>query len=113
MIPDDGANRIRDLVDSDLNEGQVGTGDTAPLLTDTALENATSGTNKSLTTTKTDRQISVSYTLPSTDGNGNTFSEYGIDFNSGNTLLNRVIYNSISKTANESLTHITRFFFRT
>ena len=113
MIQNNGANRIRDLIDGDIGNGVCGTGSLTPTASDTGLENEKTDTAYAVTITLTDRQLSVAYILPSVSGNGRTYAEFGIKVNSNATSLNRVVYNSVIKTDNESLIHITRFFINT
>ena len=94
-------NRIRDLIDADKQKGQLGTGTTAPTEDDTGLETADATTLIDLTSTKTDRQLVLNYTLPSPTGNGNTYTEYEVRFNSGNTNGNRIVFTGLAKIASE------------
>ena len=101
VLLNDGKNRIRDLIDSDLNNGQWGTGTTAATPDDTGLETPVAATAKAVTTTLTDKQITIDHNLPSTDGNGNTLSEFIIDQNSGTDTLLRNVVTGLSKESTE------------
>jgi hypothetical protein len=111
MIGNQGRNRQRDLVAADLTEGQFGTGTTSPQSTDTALETAVTGTNKTLSVTKADKQIAISHNLTNTEGNGNTLSEYVITMNTGSTLLTRDLIAGTTKNASKNFQTTVLIFF--
>tara|TARA_Y100000310_G_scaffold118525_1_gene117409 strand:- start:7067 stop:7405 length:339 start_codon:yes stop_codon:yes gene_type:complete len=102
MLVDQARNRVRDLIASDIYEGQFGTGTTAPQPTDTALETAVTGTNSSLSTTKFDKQLIFTHSLANTEGNGNTMTEFALTMNSGSTLLTRDIVDGTPKDITKS-----------
>lgn len=97
----DGKNRIRDLINSDLNNGQWGTGVTAALPSDTGLETAVAATSKAVTSTTADKQITIDHNLPSTDGNGSTLSEFVINLNAGTDFLSRIVITGLAKQSTE------------
>lgn len=101
VLLNDGKNRIRDLINADLNNGQWGTGTTAATPDDTALETPVAATAIAVTTALTDKQITIDYNLPSTLGNGSTLSEFMIDLNSGTDKLNHVVVPGLDKEATE------------
>lgn len=94
-------NRVRDLIDDDKYKGQLGTGTTAATEDDTGLETADATTLITLTSTTTDKHIVLDYTLPSTTGNGTTYREFELQFNSGNINGNRVVFTGLGKTNEE------------
>lgn len=96
-----GKNRIRDLVATDISTGEVGTGSTAVDVTDTDLETPVSGTQNTASTTTSSKQIMVDYTLPATEGNGSDVTEFGVWTNSDATLLSRFVFSSITKSSVE------------
>lgn len=104
-----GKNRVRDLVDADLNHGQLGSGTTAPTYADTALSSATTGTSTAITTQTSDKQIVVDYSLPSTSAQGSTMSEFGL-FNSSNTMFARFVFASLTHSSTEEWQFSTRLF---
>ena len=105
-----GKNEIRDAIDSALSQGQMGTDTTAASPADTGLGSAVASTLQSLTTTKTDKQITVNYELNSTTGNGNTLTEYENRTSSGN--LNRVTFAGIAKTSDLEVNVVTTLFIK-
>lgn len=111
-ILNEGLNKVRDLVDDDLDKGQAGTGTTAPTASDTGLETPVVATLASLTgTTKKDKAIQTEYEIDSVTGNGNNLSEYEIRFTDG-TSLNRVVHASVSKTSDDEMDYLTTFYLK-
>lgn len=106
-IVTEGKNLVRDLIcgdtDDNVNQGGLGTDATAPSVSDTGLNSntnyGTSGTIKTLTYSTSDKQIIFDYNLPSTDGNGNTFKEFGISSSTANKLFNRQTFADLAKTS--------------
>lgn len=94
-------NRVRDLIDADKYQGQLGTGTTTPTEDDTALETPVAATLSDLTSTVSDKQLVLDYTLNSSTGNGNAFAEYECQFNAGSTNGNRVIFSALTKVSGE------------
>jgi len=97
----EGKNRIRDLVSDDLTDGQLGTDDTAATESDTGLGTAVGATDLAITTDTTDKQIVVDYNLPSTTGNGNTFTEFEVQTGTAGISLNRIVFYDLAKTSSE------------
>ena len=112
LILDDGINRIRDLVESDIGNCQSGTGTTAPTASDTGLETPDSNTLDTPTNTKTDKSIQVNFQIPSTTGATNAYSENEIQLNSGTDHLNRIVHTAITKGSNDEFNYITTIFFK-
>lgn len=104
-----GKNRIRDLFDADIHHGELGTGSTAALASDTDLVSATTGTSLLVTTQTADKQVVVDYNLPSTTAQGSTLSEFGI-FNSSDLLFARFVFSSLTHSSNDQWQFSTRFF---
>jgi len=112
LILDDGLNRIRDLVESDIGNCQAGTGTTAPTSADTSLETADSNTLDAPTNTKGDKSIQVNFQIPSTVGATNAYSEQEIQLNSGTDHLNRIVHTAITKGSLDEFNYITTIFFK-
>ena len=110
VLVDDGKNRLRDLINDDIYQGQVGTDSTAATASDTALGSAVAGTNKSLTLTKSDKHIQIDYTILSTEGNTNTLKEYGINQNTGTDFLMRQTFNDLVKDNSKELLISTQLY---
>lgn len=100
MITDAGKNRVRDLINTDLDTGEFGTGTTAPTSADTTLESAEAATSKTINTTTANKKINITHVLLSTEGNGVDYTEYG-NFVNTSTLFNRVTFPELEKTASE------------
>jgi len=90
-------NRIRDLLNADIYKGQLGTTGTTPDKTQTALFTPIAITQRTFEKTTADKSISLLYTLPSTDGNGNTFREFAVQLNSALVTFNRVTFTDLEK----------------
>lgn len=95
-----GKNRIRDLLSDDFDYGLLGTDNTVAAASQTALLAEESTTEISVSTTKTDKQITVDYNIPSTTGNGNNYTEFGT-FNSSDVMFSRNVFASLTKTSTE------------
>lgn len=109
LFVNSGKNRMRDLLDADLNHGQLGTDDTAALYSDTALLAAVAATSIDVTTTTSDKQIVADYNLSSATAQGSTFTEYGL-FNSSNTMFARFVFSSLVHESTEQWQLSTRLF---
>ena len=96
-------NKVRDLIYDELLEGVLGTDDTTPTESDTSLGAEESATTETLTKEKFDKGYSVSYVLPSGDGNGVTYKEFGIKLTDG-TLHSRNVFSDFEKTSSDELT---------
>lgn len=97
MLLKQGKNRIRDLMDDDKYKGQLGTGTDPPTEDDTGLQTPVAATLKTLTSSVSTKQLVLTYALLSTEGNGNTYTEYENQLNSGTDHLNRVVFTGIAK----------------
>lgn len=104
-----GLNRIRDLIDGDINDGRAGTDTTLPDPTQTTLISPVATTALSVTTVTTDKTITISHTIPSGTANGNTLTEWETRLNSGNISLHRSTTAGVSKVAGIEVTRITTF----
>jgi len=110
MILNEGLNRIRDLINTDLDKGQSGTGTTLPTAGDAGLETAVAATLLDLTgTVKTDRVITTTHSVDSTLANGSNLTEHEVRLSSGDSV-NRVVHASISKTVAIEIDYIDTFF---
>ena len=100
-----GKNDIRDRIYTDVDQGGMGTDTTSsPAESDDGLNATsgslgTSGTIKSTTNSKADKSVKFDYTLPSTDGNGNTFTEFGLSNSSTSNLFTRQTFIGVNKTS--------------
>ena len=109
VVLNQGINRIRDLLASDIGSGQAGTDSTTPTVIDTALVVAI-GSKTDATVETSDKLITVTHTILSTQNNGSTHREHGTYVNSDATLWERIVHADIAKTSNEEITYIKTFF---
>jgi len=107
----EGLNRIRDLVDTNLDKLQVGIGITGETAQDTGLETPLTGTYTT-TATKTTLQLVEKATVPSTAHGGEVITE-SVFRDSGNDIdISRQTFTGITKTANLVEIDVeTRYFF--
>jgi hypothetical protein len=103
-----GKNKIRDLLNTDMTVGKLGTGTTAPTESDTTLASVSAVTVASTTNTVADRQVTTSHSLNSLTGNGVTYTEYGT-FNASDVMYARFIFPDISKTASVELNTVVTY----
>lgn len=100
------SNQFKDLVD----EGQWGTGTTTPAVSDSDLETATSGTDKTLITGSSGSTSQFTHELTSADGNGSDLTEYVLRFVNGDCLMH-VVGGAISKNNTFDLTTLVNINF--
>ncbi len=111
MYPDVALQRTRDLINTDLENGEAGTGTTLPTTADTGLETPVAASENALTSTTSGQSLQTTLVVLSTQANGNTLSEY-VDFvNAGSTILNRIVVTGIAKTAAKEITKITTYTY--
>ena len=109
---DEGLNRIRDLVSADLYAGVAGTGTTAISFTETELVTPiASAEDTSLIISPSTRTLTITHYIPTTSANGNELTEWGIESNSGNTLISRSLTAPVSKTASIEINRVTLIYF--
>ena len=109
MILNQGINRVRDLLASDIGSGQSGSSGTAPTITDVALGSAI-GSKTDAQIETSDKLITVTHTILSTEGNGSTHREHGVYVSGDTLLLERVVHNDVAKTSNEEITYVKSFY---
>jgi hypothetical protein len=112
VILQEGLNRIRDLVDTDIDYGWIGTSGTAPLESQTALQNGVEATKQTTTDTTATKTLVINYTCPSTAGTGNTYREWGAISSANTTDYNRMTFTGIEHTENEDIIVRQTFSFR-
>ena len=110
----EGLNLIRDLIDTDIDVGELGTGTTQETPIDTGLQTAiasTSGSGTSISSVKTARQTIKTYSANSAIGNTNEVSEFALRRSTSPiTDFNRVTFSAVTKDSNTALQIDTRFF---
>ena len=104
----EGLNKIRDLINTNLTKGQNGTGTSTANSEDTGLETAVGATLKTLTNNVSDRLLTTSHSLNTTEGNGLSFTEFENQFSTGESLT-RLRHTAISKDNVKELRFITTF----
>ena len=93
----EGINRIRDLIYDDLDKGQLGTGGTLSLESDTGLETADATTLLAVSSkSKSDKTIKIDYTLSSTGGTTTTYKEFELQESTTPTNYDRIVFTGIS-----------------
>ena len=109
-VLNEGLNKIRDLLESNLTKGQSGTGTTLPTASDSGLETPVAATLLTLTSiTKNDKQLTTTHDINANVGNGNNISEHEIQFSDG-VSLHRVVHASFSKTSANEMQYLDTFF---
>ena len=107
-----GLNRIRDLIDTDIDYGEIGTGTALETRGDTALESAIASTEKAVTATSTSKQLVKEYSILPTEANGNDISEISLKNQGSAVVWSRVTVDPFSKTNDYSFKFKTRWFIR-
>jgi len=110
VIHTTGKNAVRDAIEADKDQGQLGTDGTAETENDTGLKAAVAATLANLTATKTDKSLSFDYSLDSLTGNDNTYKEYENKLSGGS--LNRVTFADLEKTSAEEIQISTIIFIK-
>ena len=89
----EGLNRIRDLIFDDIDKGQLGTGGTASLESDTSLETPDATTLLAVSNkTKSDKTIKIDYTLLATGGTTTTYKEFELQESATPTNYERIVF---------------------
>lgn len=98
VMHNEGLNEIRDLIATDIDKGQFGTGTTAAQTDNTALETAIATSQKDSTETNTTRQISAAVIITSVDANTNNVSEFVLQRSSSTAVtFTRDVFTAITK----------------
>ena len=114
VILNEGLNRVRDLVNGDVDKGQLGTGGTAAVATDTGLLIPDSTTLLVTTNTTSDKTIKFDYSLPSTGGTTATYKEFELQQSGNPYNYDRTVITGISfvKGGTEDLNISKKYFFK-
>lgn len=108
VILDEGLNKVRDLINTNLTLGQCGTGISTATPEDTGLDEAVGATSTTLTNNVSDKLLTASFTLPTTNGNGLSFTEFENQFLTGETLA-RIRHTALSKDNTKELQYIVTY----
>lgn len=111
MILDEGLTEIAERIASDITKGQWGSGTTLATAADTGLETAMAATLLTFeSATSSGNSAQFQHLVPSTTANSETFSEFELQFDDGNSL-NHSVGATFSKTASFEVTTITTVSF--
>lgn len=102
-----GKEGIAAAIKDSITTGSYGTDGTTVNEDDTALGAEVGATIKTLTTVQSGKQITITHSLNSLEGNGNTYKEFGIKVDS--ILLNRINLFDLTKTSSEEFQTTTIF----
>ena len=109
-ILNEGANRIRDLIKSDMDNGQAGTGTASVTVSDTGLGTAVAATNVALNNKNvSDESLTVVHIITTSLGNSSDLTEYEVRGNSNTDSYNRTVKTATSKTSRIELQIIHTF----
>lgn len=106
-----GLNQIRDLHDTDLDKGWMGTDGSAATESQTGLQSGVAATKETVTVTQADKTNVVEYTLESDTGTGNTYREFAV-IKDGVVEYNRTTFTGIAHTANDDVVVRQTFFYK-
>lgn len=95
MIPKAGLNRVRDLLNTEIPYGEVGTGTTDETKSDTALESPITETLNTTDNTTYDSMLIVTHTTLSTEANSQDITEFNMQTTTKS--MNRVTFTAVSK----------------
>ena len=108
MILNEGLNKIRDLLNTNLTKGQNGTGTSTVSEGDTGLDTAVGSTLKTLSNNVGDRVLTTTHQILTTDANNLSLTEFENQFSTGESLI-RIRHTPITKDNTKELTYITTF----
>lgn len=112
MILNVGLNRIRDMVNTDMTYGILGTSSLAVNATQVSLGSSVSTTLLATAYGTADKAFTKTYILTSTLGNSTTFTEYANVRDAEATYYDRIVFTDVSKTSDKELHISKRYFFK-
>lgn len=107
-----GLNRVRDLLDTEIDTGEVGTGTTIETRDDTDLVTPVASTEQTLTSSTASKQLSKIYLLKSNLGNSSTITEFSVKNSANDITHSRVTYAGITKTSSYQHQFKIKWFIR-
>ena len=110
VIHNTGKNVIRDAIESDKDQGQLGTDGTTASENDSSLGAPEAATLTNLTATKSDKCVSFDYSINSLTGNNVVYREFENKLSAGS--LNRVTFADLEKTSAEEIQVSTIIFIK-
>lgn len=112
VMTNEGLNAIRDLINTNVDKGQLGTGTTRASEQDTDLETKKASTDLTLDSKTTlDKQITFTYKRAATDPN-DTYTEFKLYDSSNSNDYDRIIFTGVTTTNAKELFIIKRYFIR-
>jgi len=108
VVTNEGLQKIRDLLNTNLINGQCGTGTTTATENDIGLDVAVGATLKSLTKNTSGNLITATFTLLTTDANGISLTEFDNQFSSGESLI-RIRHTPITKDNTKELNFVVTY----
>ena len=112
MMLREGQNRVRDLLDTNIDRAQFGTGTTAELVTDTALQTPVAATLVTPTSSTVSQYFEETGAVNSVLGNGSTYSEFALRRDSGSRTLSRATFTGLAKASTHELRGRVRYFIK-
>lgn len=114
VIIDNGLGRVRDLVNADIDSGQLGTGTTAAYTTDTDLETADALTIQLTDVSVADKQLTFTYSLPTTAGTTATYTEFKLFSNANSENYDRMVFTgrNFTQYGSKEIIVSKKYFFR-
>ena len=97
-------------MNTNLNTGQAGTGTSTTTPEDSGLDEAVGATSQTLSNNVSDRLLTTSFEIPTTVGNGLSFTEFENQFSTGESLV-RIRHTPIAKDNTRTLTYNLTFEF--
>ena len=94
-----GKQKVTELIEVEMTDGELGTSNQAASINDTDLIAAVTSTIETLSVSRDGQQLVMTYNLNSVTGNGNTYTEYGNFFTTSETLLNRITFTGVPKNS--------------
>lgn len=108
MIVTDGLEDIATALGARFTNGEAGTDNTSPALSQTDLIVGVGATNSALNNTVSGTSFQTSHFISSATATGNAFFEWAVKKSDG-TLISRAVTASTNHTANDEITKITTF----
>ena len=108
MIVTDGLEDTATALSARWTNGEAGTDNTTPALSQTSLITGVAATNATLNNTTSGTSFQTVHFISSATATGNAFTEWSVE-KSDATLISRAVTASTNHTANDEITKITTF----
>jgi len=106
VITTTGKNRIIELLKNDISSMEIGTDGTTATSSDTSLGSPLISTKHVPVINVSDKTLTLTHRVASTEGNGQIFRELGVFLNTDTILLDRVVFPDVSKNSGIEVTTI-------